>query len=191
MSKTAGQQLGLLRRVSSYILHAQRAIIYKAMIRSNMKYASSAWIGATPTSLAQLDSVQNRARGVIGLPTNEYEDHRIQQLNHLRTVGAATLFYRMFYNEAPELLCQLMPDIHVHDPRLWQSVRSHDLAVEVPRSNLVSHARSFLPSTAQLWNSFPAQIPAIRSRASFSREVNRFLGATSSAASKWYFHLCC
>ena len=36
---------------------------------------------------------------------------------------------------------------------------------------------------AQLWNSFPAQIPAIRSRASFSREVNRFLGATSSAAS--------
>ena len=186
MSKTAGQQLGPLRRVSSYILHAQRAIIYKAMIWSKMKYASSAWIGATPTSLAQLDSVQNRARGVIGL-TNEYEDHRIQQLNHLRAVGAATLFYRMFYNDAPELLCQLMPDSYVHDPRLWQSVRTHDLAVEVPRSNLVSHARSFLPSTAQLWNSFPAQIPALRSRASFSREVNCFLGATSSAASEWYF----
>ena len=27
----------------------------------------------------------------------------------------------------------------------------------------VSHARLFLPSTAQLWNSLPAQIPAIRS----------------------------
>ena len=69
----------------------------------------------------------------------------------------------MFYKEAPELLCQLMPDIYVHDPRLRRSVRSHDLAVEFPRSNLVSHARSFLPSTAQLWNSVPAQIPAIRS----------------------------
>ena len=124
------------------------------------------WIGATPTSLAQLDSIQNRAKCVIGLLSNEYEDHRIQPLNHRRSVGAATLFYPMFYNEAPELLCQLMPDIHVHDPRLWWSVRSHDLAVEVPRSNLVSHARSFLPSTAQLWNSLPAQIPAIRSRAS-------------------------
>ena len=118
MSKTAGQRLGLLRRVSPYILPAQRAIIYKAMIRSKMEYASSAWIGATPTSLAQLDSIQNRAKRVIGLPTNEYEDHRIQPLSHRRAVGAATLFHRMFYKEAPELLCQLMPDIHVHDPRV-------------------------------------------------------------------------
>ena len=49
----------------------------------------------------------------------------------------------MFYKEAPKMLCQLMPDIHVHDHRLRWSVRSHDLAVEVPRSNLASHARSF------------------------------------------------
>ena len=148
MFKTTGQRLGLLRRVSPYILPAQRAFIYKSMIRSKMENASSAWIGATPTSLAQLDSIQNRAKRVIGLPKNEYKDHRIQPLSHLRTVGVATLFYSMFYKEAPELLCQLMPDIHVHNPRLRRSVRSHDLAVEVPRSNLVSHARLFLPSTA-------------------------------------------
>ena len=154
-----------------------------------MEYASSASIGATPTSLAQLGSIQNRAKRVTGLSTNEYEDHRMQPLSHRRAVGAATLLYRMFYKEVPEMLCQLMPDIHVHDPRLRRSVSSH-LAVEVPRSNLVSHARSFLPSTAQLWNSLPAQIPAIRLRVSFSREVNRYLGANSSAASKWYFRLC-
>ena len=101
MSKTAGQWLGLLRRISPYILHAQRAIIYKSMIRSKMEYASSAWIGATPTSLGQLDSIQNRAKRVIGLPTNEYEDHRMQPSSHRRAVGAATFFYRMFYKEAP------------------------------------------------------------------------------------------
>ena len=157
------------------------------MIRSKMEYASSAWIGATPASLARLDSIQNRAKCVIGPQTNEYEDHRIQPLSHCRAVGVATLFYRMIYKEGPELLCQLMPDIHVQYPRLRRSVRSNDLAVEVPRSNLVSHARSFLPSMAQLWNSLPAQIPAIRSKASFSREVNRFLGATSSAASNDIF----
>ena len=92
----------------------------------------------------------------------------------------------MLYKEAQEMLCQLMPDSHVHDPRLRRSVRSLYLAVEVPRSNLVSHARSFLPSTAKLWNSLPAQIPAIRPRANFSREVNRILCATSSAASEWF-----
>ena len=153
------------------------------MIRSKMEYASSAWIGATPTSLTELDSIQNRPKQVIGM--------QIIVFCHCRAFGAATLFYRMFYSEAPELLCQLMPDIHVHDPRLWPTVRSHDLAVEVLRSNLVSHARSFLPSTAQLWNSLPAQIPSIRSKASFSREDNRFLGAISSLASKWFFCLCC
>ena len=99
--------------------------------------------------------IWNRGKLVIGLPTNEYEDHRIQSLGHRRAVGAATIFHSMFYKETPELLCKLMPDIHVHDPRLRRSERSCDLAVKVPRSNLVSHARSFLPSTVQLWNSLP------------------------------------
>ena len=74
------------------------------------------------------------------------------------------------------LLVQPLADArhHVQDTRLWWSVRSQDLAVEVPRSNLVSYARSFLPSTAQLWNPIPAQIPPIRSKASFSGEVIAF-----------------
>ena len=62
---------------------------------------SSAWIGATPTSLARLDSIQNRAKRVIGLPSNEYEDHRIQPLSHHRAVGAATLFYLMLSTKRP------------------------------------------------------------------------------------------
>ena len=48
MSKTAGQRLGLLRRVSPYILPVQSAFINKAIKRSKMEYASSAWIGVTP-----------------------------------------------------------------------------------------------------------------------------------------------
>ena len=68
--------------------------------------------------LAQLNCMQNRAKRVIGLLTNEYEDHRIQSLSHSGVDGTATLFFRIFYKEAPEMLCQLMPDIHVHDPRL-------------------------------------------------------------------------
>ena len=48
-SKTAGQRLGLLKRLYPYILPTQRPIIFKAMLRSNMEYASSAWIGANRT----------------------------------------------------------------------------------------------------------------------------------------------
>ena len=87
MTTTAGQRLGLLRIISPYVPPAQGAIICKALIRSKLEYARSAWIiGATHTSMTQLDSVQNRTKRVIGLPTNEYEDHRIRPLSHRRAV---------------------------------------------------------------------------------------------------------
>ena len=43
MAKSAAQHTGLLRRVAPYLLPTQRAMIYKAIIRSKMEYASAAW----------------------------------------------------------------------------------------------------------------------------------------------------
>ena len=179
MSKTAAQQLGLLRRISPYVLPAQRAIIYKAMIWSKMEYASSAWIGATPTSLAQLDSIHNRAKRVIGLPKNEYTDHRIQLLSHRMPHAQGS------WSSHPLLLYVLgggswvvMPadaNIHVYDPRLRWSVRSPDPAVEVPRSNLSAMQDHFYHLRPNYRILFLWQIPSIRSRPSFSREVNDFI----------------
>ena len=42
MAKSAAQRTGLLRRVAPYLLPTQRAMIYKAIIRSKMEYGSSA-----------------------------------------------------------------------------------------------------------------------------------------------------
>ena len=176
MAKSAAQRAGLLRRVAPYLLPTQRAMIYKAIIRSKMEYASTAWCGATPTSLAQLDAVQRRAIRINDLPESDLLSHQIQPLATRRQVGALTLFHRMYYREAPELLLQLLPDHHQLDPRLRRSVRSHDLAVEVPRSNLVSHERSFVPSAARAWNSLPEFIPVLEKRSCFKKEVNHYLG---------------
>ena len=54
-----------------------------------------------------------------------------------------------------QLLCQLLPEHLQLDPRLRRSVRSNDLAVQLTRSNLVSHKRSFVPSATRIWNSLP------------------------------------
>ena len=76
MAKSAAQRTGLLRRVAPYLLPTQRAMIYKAIIRSKMEYASSAWFGATPTSLSQLDAVQRRAIRIIDLPEDDLISHQ-------------------------------------------------------------------------------------------------------------------
>ena len=71
---------------------------------------------------------------------------------------------------------------------IWWKEKEEEKQKQMPLLNwvyfLLTHASS---STAQLWNSLPAQIPAIRSRATLNREVNRFMGATSSAASNGSF----
>ena len=65
-------------------------------------------------------------------------------------------------------------------PRLcyrWYKIQLH-----IP----ISYIQHNTTKMAIEWNSLNAQIPAIRLRAIFSRQVNRFLGATLSAASEWF-----
>ena len=117
--------------------------------------------------------------------------HQIQPLGTRREVGALTLFHRMYYGEAPELLCQLLPEHLQLDPRLRRSVRSHDLAVQIPRSNLVSHKRSFVPSAARIWNSLPEYIPSLEKRACFKKggeplSWRQLVSATFDCV-LWYF----
>ena len=113
---------------------------------------------------------------IIDLPEDDLISHQIQPLGTRREVGALTLFHRVYYGEAPELLCQLLHEYLQLDPRLRRSVRLHDLAVQTPHSNLVSHKRSFVPSAARIWNSLPEYIPSLEKRACFKKEVNRYLG---------------
>ena len=176
MAKSAAQRTGLLRGVAPCLLPTRGAMVCGAVIRSGMECASSAWFGATPTSLSQLDAVQRRAIRIIDLPEDDLISHQIQPLGTRGEVGALTLFHRMYCGEAPGLLCRLLPGHLRLDPRLGRSVRSHDLAVQVPRSNLVSHKRSFVPSAARIWNSLPEYIPSLEKRACFKKEVNRYLG---------------
>ena len=98
-------------------------------------------------------------------------------IHHCRAVGAATLFHRMFYMEAQELLCQLMPDMIPDCDGLWDDPMTPKIKHCQPYK-IISTNYTF---TAQ-WNSLPVQIPAIKPKASFSWEVNHFLCATSSLA---------
>ena len=50
---------------------------------------------------------------------------------------------------------------------------------QIPRSNQVSHKRSFVPSAACIWNSLPQYIPSLEKRACFKKEVIAILATAS------------
>ena len=176
VAESASQRAGLLRRVAPYLLPTQRAMVCGAIVGSGMECAGSAWFGAAPASLSQLGAVRGRAVRVVGLPGDGLVSHRVRPLGARGGVGALTLFHRMYYGGAPGLLCQLLPERLRLGPRLGRSVGSHGLAVQVPRSNLVGHGRSFVPSAARVWSSLPEYIPSLEKRACLKKEVNRYLG---------------
>ena len=142
------------------------------MVSSKMEYASSAWMKNPPTSFSKLDGIQRRALQIIGVSEVNENSHQLQQLSQRRPVGAMAIFHWVFHCEAPEFLQHLLPNQAKLNIRLRQSVWHHELAVKIPRFNLVSHQRSFLPSSAQLRNALPGTITADKNRLSFQREVN-------------------
>ena len=177
MASDAGKRLGLLRRVAPYLSPDQRATIYKSMVRSRMEYASSVWMGACPTSLSWLDSIQRRAIKIINAPPDAHDKLQIQPLEQRRNVGSLTLLHRMYYQEAPSLLNGLLPKPKLVRRETRQASSQHSATLELPQSSTTGHQRSFLPATVRLWNSLPDRIVTIRDRQKFKCEVNTFLSA--------------
>ena len=67
ISKNAGQRLGALRKIANKLDTAGRAAVYKAQILSITEHACLSWMSASPTVLNQLDSIQQKARRIIGV----------------------------------------------------------------------------------------------------------------------------
>ncbi len=177
MATDAGKRLGLLRKVAPYISPEQRATIYKSMVRSRMEYASTVWMGASNTSLAQLDAIQRRALKIINLPQDTLVGKQIQPLEQRRHVGALTLLHRMYHQEAPARLCGLLPEAYKQWRVTRESGLQHTAALEPIKSNTECHRRTFLPTTVGLWNTLPQNIVEIKDRQTFKVQVNSHLSA--------------
>jgi len=175
MSTDAGKRLGLLRRVSPYLSPEQRATIYKCMVRSSMEYASTVWMGASATSLSSLDAIQRRATKIIDMPQDSLDSIQIQPLEQRRNVGALSLLHRMYHQDAPTLLNNLLPGPYVHRRETRLSTSQHSAALEPVKSTSSCHKRTFLPATVKLWNCLPQDIVNIRDLKNFKRIVNAHL----------------
>ena len=89
--------------------------MYKGFVRPTMEYSCLVWMGASDTSLRQLDRVQHRALYLIGPGTN------LPRLSHRRDVGSLSYIYKLHYlansHPTPTLLqlCYLLQALPTHD----------------------------------------------------------------------------
>ena len=182
----AGQKLGALRRASRKLNPSGRAIVYKSQVRSVMEVSSLAWMGAAPTHLSKLDSIQTRALKIIGVSEDTAaKELNIHPLQHRRNVAASTLMYKMHTSSCPEKLKDLRPSKHQRrrTTRLNSVIQQH--AVETRRTKTLSFDRTFTISGASLWNSLPDNVVGLIDTSSvsddnkktkdFKSRVNRYL----------------
>ena len=184
VSGRAGQKLGALRRVASKLSVPGRATVYKSQVRSTMEYSSLAWMGAAPTHLGKLDSVQSRAFKIIGVSEEDAANNlNIQSLQHRRNVASASLMFKMHTSSCPEKLKELCPPPPTRSriTRL-NSLRSQH-TVEQRRTRTLSFDRTFTVAGASLWNKLPSNVVGDINSGnfqSFKERVNKFLLHQSS-----------
>lgn len=167
----AARRLGFLRRCSKYISRANKLLIYKAFIRPVLEYNSHLWAGAPISSLKIVDSIQKRAIRILCC-----SDSDIQSLDHRRTVGCLSLFYRYYHGHCSQELFNLMPDNANLDPRLRSSLMANRFAVTIERSRTARYSNTFLPRTSKLWNAVPDWVfPLTYNIQKFKNNLNQFL----------------
>ena len=153
------QRLGFLRRACNYLGDAHSLVCYKAFVRPRLEYAFLAWMGAAPTHLDRLDSVQRSAAALIGPAAA-----RLDFLEHRRRVGALTYLYKLQCWEVPPMLRQMIPERLARPTwgRTRASQAAHDgwhehmLTPLLPGPGPDILRRSFPACVVADWNRLPA-----------------------------------
>ena len=130
-------------------------------------------MSASPTVLAQLDSIQRKALRIIGV-----DQVSITSLQHRREVAAATVLYKMHTSRCPTDLKALLPTPYTSRRTTRASTSMPDHALTMPTARTSTLDRTFLHSATRLWNNLPDTVVGwIESDnvQSFKQRLNKYL----------------
>ncbi len=179
IAKRASQKLGVLFRTRHLYTPSQLLTLYKAQIRPTMEYCSHIWSAAPKHTLMLLNTVQKRAIKLINDPALT---RNLDGLEHRRSVGDLSLFYRYYHGKCSEELARMIPPRVAPTRRTRQTDGNHEFTVklEAPRTSL--YQNSYLWRTASLWNKLPATVfPAGYNLNRFKTNIHRHFRALAAS----------
>ena len=172
-AQTAAKKLSILHKVRRYFTPGQLLNLYKAQVRSCMEYCSHLWDGSAKYQLAALDSIERRAKRLIG---DETLASKLHTLAHRRNVACLSVFYRLYFGECAHELHDLIPSSPFHYRTTRRTAGYHPHLVDIPSCRTKRFSSTFIVRTAKVWNSLPASVfPTTYDPSAFKARVNRHL----------------
>ena len=184
------------KKVAPLLNVAGKLFLYKGFVRPTMEYSFLTWMGASESSLKQLDRVQHRVLRLIGPWV------ALPHLSHRRMVGALCYMYKLHCIPPSHPVASLLPGpaVAAPNPRTRRSSIArhlhqfqHDHPARTPSWNL----RRFPNAASKAWNVLPPSLlqhrPELKRMQAFKNKINRhllhsnWLAATDSL---WLFPCC-
>ena len=180
-AKMVSSGIGALKRLRPFICEDTAILLYRALIEPYFDYCCPVWDGLSNELADKLQKLQNRAIRVI--TNSDYYSSATALRGELGWDNLCTrrkkqklkLMFKTLNDQSPEYLKGLFMPFST-DYGLWNS--DNKLALPKPRTDFLK--RSFCYSGAQLWNSFPSNVRAIRSFTKFKNKIDGQLSSSYS-----------
>ena len=170
-----------LKRLTPFICEDTAILLCRALIEPYFDYCCPVWDGLSDELADKLQKLQNRAIRVITKSDHNSSATALRGelgWDNLCTRGKKQklkLMFKTLNDQFPEYLKGLFVPFST-DYGLRNS--DNKLALPKPRNDVLK--RSFCYSGAQLWNSLPSNVRAIRSFTKFKNKTDRQLSSSYS-----------
>ena len=180
-AKIVSSGIGALKRLRPFICGDTAILLYRALIEPYFDYCCPVWDGLSNELADKLQKLQNRAIRVI--TNSDYYSSATALRGELGWDNLCTrrkkqklkLMFKTLNDQSPEYLKGLFMPFST-DYGLRNS--DNKLALPKPRTDFLK--RSFCYSGAQLWNSLPSNVRAIRSFTKFKNKIDGQLSSSYS-----------
>ena len=174
------RNIGVIKRVRSFIPQESLITLYQTMIEPYFRYCNIVWGGCNETLKDKLQVLQNRAARAIKNVKYEIADHKLLlnelgwlNIRNLIKLDLGSFIYKTQNNLIPcEINDYFVSTSEVHS---YQTRSSTNRNFYLPRAKTVNLGKSTYYSASKLWNDIPKNIRDAQSLDCFKDKLKTYL----------------